>query len=101
MEVQALPADGSESSFGLPVPRVEDARLLSGHGRYADDVAIPNMVFAYVVRSPHAHARIAGIDKTEALAAPGVLAVFTGEDVVQDKLGNLKCGTFPKRRSGP
>jgi carbon-monoxide dehydrogenase large subunit len=86
--------------IGAPMPRIEDERLLTGRGRYADDVALPNMAFAYVVRSPHAHARILRIDTAAALTAPGVLAVLTGEDVARDKLGHLKCGTFPKTRTG-
>ncbi|GEL25082.1 aldehyde dehydrogenase [Pseudonocardia sulfidoxydans NBRC 16205] len=66
---------------GRPVQRVEDPRLLSGQGRYIDDVALPGMLHAAFVRSPHAHARIVGIDATEALAVEGVVAVYTGKDL--------------------
>lgn len=68
--------------LGASVLRKEDPALLSGRGRYADDLPVPTgTLHAHVVRSPHAHARIAGIDPTEALAQDGVWAVMTGEDV--------------------
>ncbi|MFI0968229.1 xanthine dehydrogenase family protein molybdopterin-binding subunit [Streptomyces sp. NPDC021080] len=72
---------GSGNWIGRPVPRVEDDRLLRGHGRYVDDIALPGAVEAAFLRSPHAHARIASVDATAALAAPGVTAVWTGADV--------------------
>ncbi|WP_435221427.1 xanthine dehydrogenase family protein molybdopterin-binding subunit [Streptomyces sp. Tue6028] len=67
--------------IGRPVPRVEDERLLRGHGRYVDDVALPGALQAAFLRSPHAHARIESVDVRAALAAPGVAAVWTGADV--------------------
>jgi len=85
--------------IGAAVPRVEDERLLTGRGRYADDIALPRMAYAYVLRSPHAHARIRRVDKAPALAQPGVLAIFTAEDAAAEKLGALTCGTFPKAHS--
>ncbi|WP_406089654.1 xanthine dehydrogenase family protein molybdopterin-binding subunit [Streptomyces sp. NBC_01013] len=72
---------GSGSWIGRSVPRVEDDRLLRGNGRYVDDVALPGAVQAAFLRSPHAHARIESVDVTSALAAPGVVAVWTGDDV--------------------
>ncbi|MSQ52669.1 MAG: xanthine dehydrogenase family protein molybdopterin-binding subunit [Betaproteobacteria bacterium] len=90
----------SKTGIGAPVRRVEDQRLLTGHGHFVDDVQLPNVAFAYVVRSPHAHARIARIDKAAALAAPGVLAVLTGEDVVAAKISGLPCASFPKLPAG-
>src|SRR3954464_5941439 len=84
-----------ESGIGAAVPRVEDHRLLTGRGRYVDDMPLPNVAFAYVVRSPHAHARIARIDKRPALGAPGVLVVLTGEDAVAERLSGLPCASFP------
>jgi aerobic carbon-monoxide dehydrogenase large subunit len=66
---------------GESVPRVEDPRILTGRGRYVDDVKLPNMLHAAFVRSPYAHARIDGIDTSAALAVPGVVAVYTGEDM--------------------
>ena len=80
---------GSEKGFagiGAPVPRKEDARLLTGRGSFSDDLDFPGQAHAVMVRSPHAHARIAGIDASEALSAPGVLAVLTGEDYLRDGL---------------
>jgi len=73
-------ADGAKPRVAS-VPRLEDAALLRGEGRYVDDIRLPNMLHAAFVRSPHAHAAIRGIDKTEALALPGVHAVLTLEDL--------------------
>src|ERR1700758_4083388 len=68
--------------LGKPVLRKEDPALLSGRGRYADDLPIPaGTLHAHVVRSPHAHAEIVSIDTKPALALEGVWAVITGEDV--------------------
>ncbi|MDZ4264936.1 MAG: xanthine dehydrogenase family protein molybdopterin-binding subunit [Mycobacterium sp.] len=66
---------------GSRVPRIEDSRLLTGHGTFVDDVQRPGMLHACFVRSPFAHATINGIDASEALALPGVHAVFTAEDL--------------------
>ncbi|MEU9205186.1 xanthine dehydrogenase family protein molybdopterin-binding subunit [Streptomyces sp. NPDC048332] len=66
---------------GRSVPRVEDERLLRGDGRYVDDIALPGAVEAAFLRSPHAHARIESVDVTAALSAPGVVAVWSGDDV--------------------
>jgi carbon-monoxide dehydrogenase large subunit len=66
---------------GARVHRVEDPRLLTGHGTYVDDVVRPGMLHACFVRSPLARARIAGIDASQALALDGVRAVFTAEDL--------------------
>jgi carbon-monoxide dehydrogenase large subunit len=74
----------NENEFGIgkPVRRKEDARLLTGRGRYTVDIDIPGQARAVLLRSPHAHARIKAIDTRSALALPGVLAVYTGADVV-------------------
>ncbi|WNG86897.1 xanthine dehydrogenase family protein molybdopterin-binding subunit [Mycobacterium sp. ITM-2016-00317] len=69
---------------GQRVPRVEDSRLLTGHGRFVDDISRPGMLHACFVRSPFAHARINGIDASAALALPGVHAVFTAADLNPD-----------------
>ena len=69
-----------EFGIGQPVPRTEDPRLLRGNGRYGDDVVLPGQVYGYVLRSPHAHAKIRNIDTAAAKAAPGVLLVLTGAD---------------------
>ena len=69
--------------IGKHLPRKEDYRLLTGQGRYVDDVEVPGALHACFVRSPHAHARILGIDTAAALAMPGVVAVYTGQDLAQ------------------
>src|SRR4030088_1982250 len=74
------------SAIGASLPRREDARLLTGGGCYSDDFTLANQAYAWVVRSPHAHARIAAIDTSAACAMPGVLAVLTGADVMADGL---------------
>ncbi len=81
-----------EGAIGVSVQRKEDDRFLRGHGRYTDDITLPQQSYAVVLRAPLAHARIRSIDTTDAKAMPGVLAVFTGEDVAADGLGGLPCG---------
>src|SRR6266850_5929823 len=71
---------------GKPVRRAEDARLIVGAGRYSDDLNLPGQVYAHLVRSPHAHARLRRIDAGAALAMPGVFAVLTGADAAADGL---------------
>jgi carbon-monoxide dehydrogenase large subunit len=66
--------------FGSAIRRREDPRLLTGTGTFTDDLALPNMVHAAMLRSPHAHARITKIDTSKAKQAPGVIAVYTGAD---------------------
>jgi carbon-monoxide dehydrogenase large subunit len=66
---------------GESIPRVEDRRILTGRGKYVDDLIFPKMLHAAFVRSPFAHARIKSIDVSAARATPGVVAVFTGEDM--------------------
>lgn len=65
-------------SVGTRVPRADDPRLLAGRGRYVDDIVLPRMAHAAMLRSPHPHARIARIDVEAARRAPGVLALLTG-----------------------
>ena len=81
--------------FGRPVRRREDPRLVTGAGCYSDDVNLPGQAHAAFVRSPHAHARIAGIDVTAALEVPGVLAVLTGEDAARDGLKPIPNNPVP------
>jgi len=73
--------------FGSGIRRREDPRLLTGTARYTADFSLPGMVHAAILRSPHGHARIRGIDMSRAKAAPGVVAVFTGADTE----AGLKC----------
>ena len=70
-------------AIGHSMKRVEDTRLLTGSGTYADDVTLPNMAHAAVLRSPHAHARITRIDKARAEALPGVLCIMTGAEAAR------------------
>src|SRR4051794_22151815 len=81
--------------IGKSVPRREDIRLLTGRGRYAADFSLPGQVHACVVRSPHAHAGIVAIDRTAALAAPGVLAMLTGGDAAEDGLRPIPHSPVP------
>ncbi len=75
--------------FGSSIKRREDPRFITGKGTYVDDVKLPGMTYAIFVRSPHAHARIKSVNTTKAKSAPGVVAVFTGQDV---QTGPLPCG---------
>ena len=75
---------------GARIKRREDPRLISGTATYVDDVRLPGLLSAVILRSPHAHARINSIDVTAARQAPGVVAVLTGEDV-KGKLGSIPC----------
>jgi carbon-monoxide dehydrogenase large subunit len=86
--------------IGQPVSRFEDPRLLRGRGHYQDDRNLPGQAHAVFLRSPHAHARIGAIDIAAAAAAPGVLAVYTGEDVARDGLGTMAMRLARKRPDG-
>ena len=67
--------------IGAPIRRREDFRLLTGQATFADDIKLPHMLHAAILRSPHAHARLTAIDATRALAIPGVVTVFTFQDI--------------------
>ena len=90
------------TKFGMaqPVRRVEDARLLLGLGRYTDDIAPEGALHGVVLRSPHAAARIAGIDIAAAMALPGIAAIYTGADLEADGIGTMPCGVPLKNRDG-
>jgi aerobic carbon-monoxide dehydrogenase large subunit len=81
----------TEDGIGVPLRRREDRRFLTGRGRYVHDIVVPQQLHAVFLRSPHAHAEIVAIDKAEALASPGVAAIFTAEDVTADKLNGVPC----------
>jgi carbon-monoxide dehydrogenase large subunit len=87
--------------IGRPLPRVEDARLLRGNGRYTDDINYANEVHAAFVRSPHAHADIVGIRASAALAMRGVLAVLTGTDYLQDGHTGIAHAALPTDAVNP
>src|SRR5262245_59125196 len=80
--------------------RIEDRRFVTGKGDFVDDLAPSGVTFAYVVRSPHAHAKIVGIDKSAARTAPGVLCVLTGQDAIAENIKGLPCPGFPPAPAG-
>ncbi len=80
------------SMIGQAVKRVEDKRFITGKGNYTDDIVLPHMTYAYLVRSPYAHARILEIDTSEAQAMEGVIAIFTGKDIADSEVGGVPCG---------
>jgi carbon-monoxide dehydrogenase large subunit len=82
----------TKNGMGAAVQRKEDYRFLTGNGNYVDDINRPNQVYAFMVRSPVAHARINSVDIADALAVPGVVAVLTGADMAADGIGGLPCG---------
>ncbi len=91
------------AKFGIgdSVRRLEDPRLLTGGGRYTDDTKLSQPAARmYVLRSPHAHADIKRVDASAARKAPGVLAVFTGEDVAKAGFGDVPCLVPLQNRDG-
>src|SRR5579875_2954504 len=90
----------AQFGIGQPVRRVEDRRFLTGSGRYVDDLTWPHQAYAFMLRSPHAHARIRAIDTAAAAAAPGVLAVYTGADLARDGIGTIPCLSPLQNRDG-
>src|SRR5271170_6841092 len=97
-----MQSDGGMMKFGVgqPLRRFEDPRLLTGRGRFQDDVALPRQAYAVFVRSPHAHARIRALDTAAAARAPGVLAVYTGTDYRSDGLATPKAAMPRKKADG-
>ena len=81
----------ASDDVGRSVRRLEDWRFLTGRGRYVEDFALSGEVYAYVLRSPHAHAVIERIDTTGAREANGILGVFTEADLRADGIGSLPC----------
>src|SRR2546427_13105819 len=85
--------------IGSSVQRVEDQRILTGHGHYVDDISLPGMLHAAFLRSPHAHARIVRIDVSAARAMLGVVAVFIGEGMQRlggpVSVGRREGGGYP------
>ena len=90
----------SDHGIGASVRRKEDHRFITGSGQYVDDINRPNQLYAAIVRSPLAHARIRGIDMSEALAVDGVVAVLTGADMAADGIGSLPCGWGINNKDG-
>ena len=84
--------------IGQPIRRVEDARLVTGQGRFSDDFHLDGETYAAMVRSPYPHARILGVDCARAKELPGVLGVFTGADCLADKLSPIPHDPLPKTK---
>jgi carbon-monoxide dehydrogenase large subunit len=89
-----------DTGIGAAVRRKEDFRFLTGQGHYTDDINRPGQLYAWFLRSPHAHATITSIDVSAARKAPGVVAVYTGADTAADKVGGLICGWVVKDKHG-
>ncbi len=87
--------------IGQAVRRVEDQRFLLGQGRYVDDIRLPGECHGVTVLSPHGHARIKRVDVSKAKAAPGVLCVLTGADVVAETLGAMTSHLMPEDFGAP
>jgi aerobic carbon-monoxide dehydrogenase large subunit len=85
---------------GQPVKRLEDQRLLTGKGQFIDDKAEDGALWLYLLRSPHAHAKIVAIDTGAAAGMPGVTAIFTGADLIKDDIGAIPTLTIFKRPDG-
>ena len=75
--------------LGSSIKRREDPDLITGRGKYTDDLVRPGMTFAVIVRSPYAHARVRSVETAKAAAHPGVVAVFTGQDIAQAEIGGV------------
>jgi carbon-monoxide dehydrogenase large subunit len=90
----------SATGIGAAVRRKEDFRFITGRGQYTADISRAGQAYISFVRSPHAHAKIKTIDTKAAVSLPGVLAVLTGADLAQDKVGNLICGWMIHSKDG-
>lgn len=90
----------AENGIGASVRRREDARFITGTGRYTDDLNQPGQLYAAFCRSPYPRARIKHIDSSEALAVKGVRSVLTGADMVADGKGDIPCGWLVKSKDG-
>jgi carbon-monoxide dehydrogenase large subunit len=90
------------TKFGMaqPVRRVEDPRLLLGHGRYTDDIAADGALHGFVLRSGYAAAKITAIDTEAAKTLPGIVAIYTAADLAADNIGALPCVIPLKNRDG-
>ena len=92
--------NGDGQGIGASVRRVEDYRFLTGQGRYTDDLKRLGQKYAYILRSPHANANLKTVATAAAVEAPGVVAVYTGQDLKADGVGSLPCGWLIKDKNG-
>src|SRR5438132_12078746 len=90
----------SDTGIGASVRRKEDFRFITGQGTYTDDINRPGQLYAYILRSPHANARIAGIDTAAAASAPGIVAVYTGKEMAAAGVGGRPCGWQIQSKDG-
>ena len=90
----------TEQGIGAAVRRKEDYRFITGRGNYVDDMTRPGQVYAYLLRSPVAHANIRSIDTSAAASASGVLAVYTAQDLAAEGIGGLPCGWGVNNKDG-
>ncbi len=90
----------NETGIGARVKRKEDLRFITGKGNYTDDINLPKQTYAYFVRSPHAHATVKSINSAKARKMPGVVGIFTGAEVAEDKIGGLICGWMIHSKDG-
>ena len=90
----------AETGIGASVLRKEDARFITGKGQYTDDISVFGQSHCVFVRSPHARAKINGINTEPAMAVEGVIRVFTGDELVEDGIGDLPCGWVVNSKDG-
>lgn len=98
--IQPVRTEPRIHTIGTDVRRTEDLRFITGAGRYVDDHSLPGQCHARFVRSPYAHAIVAGIDVKQAASMPGVIAVFTGAQMREAKVGSIPCGWLIHGRDG-
>src|SRR5215471_9523530 len=96
----AMTLDLDRFAVGQPVPRSEDPVLITGKGRFTDDVNLPGQAYCVIVRSPYAHGIIRGIDTAEARGMPGVLGVYTAADLEAGGIGPLPARQVMNNRDG-
>ncbi len=89
-----------DDGIGAAVRRKEDFRFVTGRGSYTDDINRPGQTYAAFVRSPHAHAKVDSVDKTSAMAVPGVIAVYDGQDLADAGVNGLPCGWQVHSKNG-
>src|SRR6202163_4225616 len=98
MDDKTRPDETGYRFIGKPLPRKEDARLITGKGQFTDDLNLDGQTYAVMVRSPYPHARIVAIESTQARTMSGVLGVFTGADCAADKLAPIPHDPVPKTK---
>ncbi len=85
---------------GQPVRRLEDDRLITGHGQYSDDIALPDTAHMVLLRSPHAHAKLLSVDTADAKKAPGVIGVYTHKDIDEAGIKPIPCAAVMPHKDG-